>query len=145
MASKFIVGIKGQKSQRYLPTICRNLGEKKRLLACSTVLLSLRRKLRSKRSSPGGVPCNLNDKKTPLLASKQEQKSNKIQCTKRFIYPFSLNARSSTRVAPSAAITIKEGVTFQITWFYCVELSTRPSFGRSTTRHISVFLPRKPT
>ena len=45
----------------------------------------------------------------------------------------------------SAAITIKEGVALQITRFYCEELSTRPSFGRSTAGHIFLFFPRKPT
>ena len=110
--SKFLVEIKGQKSQRYLPTICRKLDEK------NVAVLDRRSPLLCGENRATTAP-DLEEfpaiwiTKMPLLASQHVQKSNKIQCVKRFIYPFSLKARSSTRVASSAAITIKEGVRLQ--------------------------------
>ena len=137
------------KNGRYLPTRFQKFGGKNGRLPSSLVSPAFKLNPRSNLWRPGGAPCKLDDKNAIVNLANKWQEEKKFHYNKRYIYPFSLKWRSSARVASSAAM-IKEGVTFQITRFYWIELSARPSLGTSTAGHNCiersmelVFLPRK--
>ena len=129
---------KGKTSLQSLPTIFHKFGD---IFAAAHSSRSLPVEIvnpRISRAKPGGDPWKLAGRiKRSYYVENTHEQATKIFAKRNFIYPFCLNASSSESVSQWSAM-MQEGVPFQITRFYLIKLSSRQSFGISTTGCYSV-------